>query len=516
VIASFAVFILLIACINFMNLSTAKATKRANEIGLRKVMGAFRSSLIRQFMGEAFVIVFISILLSIIMVQVALPGFNELTSKSISFTTENILYIGAMLLVIAFVTGILAGSYPALYLSSFQPAQALKGKLSLSNSNGWLRQSLVVFQFMIAIALVCGMIIITDQLNFLQEKNLGFDSHAKMVFPLRTSTAQKQYETLKKELSGNSFVQTVSGADYMPGSIIWSDMSFYTAGGNMDKAIIHRRNNVDQEYQDLLGIKLIAGRKFSTNREMESKGKLIVNRTSAKKFGFEPEKIIGQPLYFDWQGKQYSFEVIGVMEDYHQTTLKEEINPTMFQIPESAVNYGFMIVSVDPTNIKSTVASIEKTWKSLVNDTPFEYSFLDENIQKQYDEDRKVASIITSFTLIAMFISCLGLYGLSTFMAERRFKEIGVRKVMGASIQQILTLMSKEFIKLIIIAFVIAVPIAWYAMDKWLQGFAYKIAVNPMVFVYAGLIALVIALLTVSFESLKAAIVNPIKSLRSE
>ena len=516
VIASIAVFILLIACINFMNLSTAKATKRAKEVGLRKVMGAFRSSLIRQFMGEALVIVLISILISVVIVQAALPFFNQLTNKTISFNSGNILYSAFALLTITLVTGITAGSYPALYLSSFQPAQVLKGKLAVGNASGWLRRSLVVFQFMIAIVLVCGMIIITQQLNFLQEKNLGFDSHAKIIIPLRTEAAQKHYEVLKKELSNNTFVQNISAADYMPGSYIWSDMSFYTAGGNMDKAIITRRNNVEAGYMELLGIKLIAGRSFTENREMESKGKLIVNRTSAKKLGFEPDQIVGQPLYFDWQGKQYTFEVIGVMEDYHQTTLKEEINPTLFQVPETNAHYEFMIASVNATDLKLTIASIEKIWKSTVNDTPFEYSFLDVNIQKQYDEDRRVSKIITSFTIIAMFISCLGLYGLSLFMAERRVKEIGVRKVMGASINQIVGLMSTEFIKLILIAFAIAVPVAWYGMTQWLQGFAYKTSISIMVFAYAGGVALLIALLTVGFESVKAAMSNPVDSLRSE
>ncbi|HPM30694.1 MAG TPA: ABC transporter permease [Chryseolinea sp.] len=516
VIASIAVFILLIACINFMNLSTAKATKRANEVGLRKVMGAFRSSLIRQFMGEALVIVFISILISVIMVQTSLPFFNQLTGKSISFDGKNVLFFSTVLALITIVTGVLAGSYPAFYLSSFQPAQVLKGKQALSNSSGWLRRSLVVFQFMIAIALVCGMVIITQQLNYMQEKDLGFDANAKIIIPLRTESAQKSYEPLKREIEKESFVKSISATEYIPGSTIWSDMNFYTSGGSMETANMIRRNTVDQGYLEMMDIKLIAGRSFNENRSSESNNKLIVNRTTAKRFGLEPDKIVGQPLYFEWQGQKYTFEVVGVMEDYHQTSLKEEIYPTLFEMADSAYRFSHMVVDVNADNFKSTISSIEEKWKSLVIDTPFEYSFLDENIQKQYDEDRKVSRIITSFTIIAMFISCLGLYGLSTFMAERRFKEIGVRKVLGASVNQIVGLMSTEFIKLIIIAFIIAVPLSWYAMDKWLEGFAYKVSISMMVFIYAGGIALLIALLTVSFESIKAATVNPVKSLRNE
>jgi len=516
VIACIAIFILLIACINFMNLSTAKATKRASEVGLRKVMGAFRCSLIKQFMGEALVIVFIAILFSLVLVQMILPVFNHLTDKSISFGTQNILYLTLILAAITITTGIVAGSYPALYLSSFQPAQVLKGKSSLGNASGWLRQSLVVFQFMIAIGLVCGMIIISQQLNFMQNKNLGFDSNAKIVLPLRTESARKNYELLKKELEKQTLVKSISATNYIPGSFIFSDMNFYAAGGTMDNGFRNTRNSVDEGYIEMMDIKMVAGRTFNHNRVSESKGNLILNRTAAKKFGFEPEQIIGQPIYFDWQGQKSTFEIIGVMEDYHQTSLKDEIAPLVFEMSSTADTYNFMVVSVKTEEFKDAIPSLEKKWKDLINDTPFEYSFLDQNIQKQYKEDRKISKIITTFTLIAMFISCLGLYGLSTYMAERRFKEIGIRKVMGASINQIAGLISTEFIKLVLIAFVIAVPIAWYVMAKWLQGFAYKTSISITVFIYAGMAAMVIALLTVSFESIRAAMANPTKSLKSE
>ncbi len=515
VIASIALFILLIACINFMNLSTAKATQRAPEIGVRKVMGAFRSSLIRQLMGEAMFIVIISMLISVIMLETVLPLFNEITGKDIHLTNENSLYFVLSLVGITLITGLLAGSYPAFYLASFEPAHVLKGKFSMSGSGGLLRKSLVVFQFMIAIVLVCGMLIISKQLTFMQEKNLGFNSAAKIVLPLRTREARSQYEALKHELGQNGRVQTLAGTEYIPGTRVLSDMMYYRDGGNMDNAVLLRRNNVDAGYMEMMGIDLVAGRKFTTNHKMDS-AKLIVNEAGVKKLGFTPEEIIGQHLYFDFQGKTYTFEVVGVMKDYHQTSLKDHIEPLLFESPIDTDRYDFLVVSVAPQNFEETVASIEKTWKQLVNNTPFEYSFLDEGIKKQYDEDRKVAKIISSFTLIAMLISCLGLYGLSSYMAERRFKEIGVRKVMGASVVQIVRLMSFEFVKLVIIAFAIAVPLAWYAMNQWLQGFAFHIPLEVTVFLIAGFAALMIALLTVSFESLRAASVNPIKSLRSE
>jgi putative ABC transport system permease protein len=516
VIASIAVFILVIACINFMNLSTAKAAQRAGEIGMRKVMGAYRSSLIGQIMGEALAIVVLSIIVSIILAQLALPFFNQLTDKTIAFDSNTLIYIVVSLTGITVVTGLLAGSYPAFYLSSFQPAQVLKGKPTLKNASGLFRQSLVVFQFILSIVLVCGMLIIYKQLNFIQHKDLGFNADAKIYLPLRTTNARANYEALKSELLRNTLVKEASAADYMPGTTIWSDMMYYTQGGNMDNAILHRRNRIDAGYAEMLGIKLVAGRFFSDNREMEGDKKLIINETSAKRFGIDPEKIIGEQLYFDWQGQHFSFEVIGVMADYHQNSLKEEINPVMFEMPSERNDYAFLIATINRENFKETIPKIELAWKGLINDTPFEYAFLDDAIQKQYEEDQKVSKIINSFTVIAMLISCLGLYGLSTYMAERRFKEIGVRKVLGATVGQIVGLMSKEFIKLVIIAFIIAAPIGWYAMNQWLNGFVYKISITADVFIYAGSAALLVALLTVSFESLKAASSNPVKALRNE
>lgn len=516
VVGSLALFILLIACINFMNLSTAKATKRASEIGIRKTMGAFRSSLVSQILGEAFIIVAISIMISLVIVQLVLPLFNQLTDKSISFNDGNISYFVITLIAIAVVTGLVAGSYPAFYLSSFQPAQVLKGKFNLGNSAGRLRQTLVVFQFIIAIILTCGIFIISRQLDYMIEQDLGFDAQAKIVLPLRTGEAHNQYTALRRTIADNSNVTAVSGSTYTPGSTIFSDMMFYPDGGNMDKAVDIMRNQVDAGYIELLNIKLLAGRTFTDNREMDAESKLILNRTAVTKLGFTPDQIIGQNLHFEWQGQKYDFEVIGVIEDYHQNSLREEIKPTLFELASTTEPYDYMIVSVASTNFEQTTQFIESTWKSLINDTPFEYSFLDQDIQKQYNEDRRISKIITIFGLIAMAICGLGLYGLSSYMAERRFKEIGIRKVMGASVPQIVSLMSKEFLKLVLIAFIIAVPIAWYCMTKWLEGFAYKTPIGWTIFVLVGVLALGIALITVSFESVKSALSNPVDSLRSE
>lgn len=517
VIASIAAFILVLACINFMNLSTARAGKRAAEIGIRKVMGAFRSTLIRHILGEAMVIVLLAIAISIVLVQVCLPYFNHLTGKTISFDTGNVGYFALALLVLAVVTGLLAGSYPAFYLSSFQPAEILKGKFSLSNASGLLRRSLVVFQFVIAITLVSGMIVISRQLNFMQNKSLGFDANARIVLPLRTAEARDRYEGLRQELQKYEAVEMVSGARFAPGTRVFGDMIFYSEGGSMETGRTNFRNEVDQGYVELLGIPMVAGRTFTNNRAMESQNKIIVNRASAKQYGYEPEEMVGKNIYFDWQNKKHAFEVIGVMENYHHISVREEIKPLILVMPDTINEYEVMIASLRPgDDFEKAVAGVEKIWKAQVNNTPFEYSFLDENVQKQYDEDRRVSRIITAFTCMAVLISCLGLYGLSTYMAERRFKEIGVRKVMGASVKQIITMMSSEFVKLVLVALTLSVPLSWYLMDLWLQGFAYRVSIDVLIFVYAGSIALIIALVTVSFESLKAASANPLNALRTE
>jgi putative ABC transport system permease protein len=336
------------------------------------------------------------------------------------------------------------------------------------------------------------------------------------VLPLRTEEAHKQYDAIKNELENNSQTQSVSGTNYPPGSFIFSDMMYYTDGGNMDKAIDIRRNQIDVGYMEMLDMKLIAGRTFTDNRASESQTKLILNKTAASKFGFEPDKIVGQKLHFDYQGKKFDFEVVGVMADYHQNSLHEEIQPTLFEMADSTKRYDYMMVSLSSQDFEQTIHSIEKIWKAQISSTPFEYSFLDQNIKKQYDDDKRVSGIIASFGFIAMIICSLGLYGLSSFMAQRRFKEIGIRKIMGASVRQIVTMMSAEFVKLVLIAFVIAVPIAWYGMSQWLEGFAYKVPIEWMVFALAGLVALAIALVTISFESIKAAMGNPVESLRSE
>ncbi|HZB11847.1 MAG TPA: ABC transporter permease, partial [Chryseolinea sp.] len=402
VIASITGVILLIACINFMNLSTAKATKRANEVGLRKTLGAYRSSLITQFLGEVMVIVVISILLSMILMQIMLPVFNQLTMKQIALDADKMIFFGSALALITLVTGVIAGSYPALYLSSFQPAQVLKGKMTLNNSGSVMRRSLVVFQFVVAIILVCGMIVISQQLDFMQSKDLGFDAKQKIVLPLRTETTRKNHTTLQNELLKISSIEAVTGTNYTPGSNIWHDFSLYPEGSNMEKAVMIKNNWVEPNYIDFLKIKLIAGRNFTYNREAESQNKIILNRVAVSRLGLKPETIIGQNLYSDRQGVRTAYEVIGVMDDYHQITVKEEVFPMLFRMPLEVSEHDYMMLDVQAGAFQESIGKIEDIWKGINPETPFEYSFLDENLKQQYDEDRRVSQVITSFTVVAM------------------------------------------------------------------------------------------------------------------
>lgn len=514
VVGAIALFLLVIACINFVNLATAKATRRATEVGIRKVMGAFRAALIQQFMGEAIVIVLISVLIAITLTQLALPLFNEITGKQVALITGQSARIALVLTALTLLTGILAGSYPAFYLSSFQPARVLKGKLA-PNSAGWLRQSLVVFQFIVAVALLSAVLVVSQQLSFMQTRSLGFESGNRLIVPLRTEQAREAYEELQKELRKQSFVKSVSGVDYTPAAQIWNDMAFYPSGGSMEKSTLLRRNTVDIGYLEMMGFQPIAGRLFNENRAAESKGKMVINRTGAIDLGFTPEQAVGQPLYFEWQGEKYTFEIIGVVEDYHQVSLKEKIYPIVFELTPNPRQLGHLIVQLEG-NIPDALPTIERTWRAQVEDTPFEYSFLDEKVRQQYGEDRKISQVVWIFGSMAMIICCLGLYGLSSYMAERRFKEIGVRKVMGASVYQIVSMMSGEFARLVTVAIVVALPLSWYALNRWLEGFAYHIDLDVMIFFTASAMALVLAMITVSFESLKAASVNPALSLKNE
>lgn len=520
ILSSISIFILLIACINFMNLTTAKASQRAGEVGVRKSLGATRKNLINQFLGESMTIVTAAMLLSIGLVQIILPLFNSITQKDLSINSENILYIAGSLLLIGGFTGVIAGSYPAFFLSAFQPAQVLKDKRLSGGSSNWLRRGLVVFQFIISITLISSIVIIQKQMNFIQSKPLGFEVDNKIMIPFRSEEAKSKYTQIKNAAKQLAQAKEVSATTSLPSTPLLRDFAVYPQGSSYDRAVLHRNMAIDENYFKALQIKLVAGREFVYETDSMSwqnrNRKVIVNEMSLKELHIELDKAIGSTIFAEFDGEVYKHEIVGVVEDFHQFSLHQNLAPLLFFIPANANAYNYLVISANSSDAKGIASQLEATWKEAIPNTPFEVALLSDSVAKQYEEDSRTSTILSIATTLAILISCLGLYGLSIYVAERRVKEIGIRKVMGASVTGIVALLTKEFVKLVIIAFVIAVPLGYYAMTKWLTGFAYKIELDVFVFVIAGIISLVIAWLTISFESVKAAISNPVKSLRNE
>lgn len=515
VLSAIAGFILLIACINFMNLATAKASQRASEVGVRKTLGASQWLLIRQFLSESMLIVLIAVGLSWLLVEALLPYFNHLTGKEIEFSFTYWPYYSLAGTAITVVTGLLAGAYPAFFLSSFQPAKVLKGKVSIHLSTGMLRKGLVVFQFVIAICLISGVIIILSQLDYMRQQDLGFNPKSRVVIPLRTNRAAEQYQVLKNKFSQHAEIQKISASSMLPGRDILNDFRLYPAGSNMENGIYAQRYFVDDQLLDVLDMDLIQGRNFKASPSGSQRMQILINQQAIYTLGIAQHEAIGKKLYTDYDGTTYEYEVIGVINDFHQLSLHQPIVSTVFH-PGDSSDFNFLLASVHPEHMKQALSMIEEGWKETIPEMPFEYSLLDQQIQQQYESDTKMFQIIGSFTLIAILISCLGLYGLSAFVAERRVKEIGIRKVMGAQVNSIIRLLSRDFTKLVLIAFIISVPLSYVIMDQWLQVFAFRIELTPVFFIIAGLTALLLAWVTVGYHSIRAALANPVDSLRNE
>ena len=516
ILGSIALFTLLIACINFMNLSTARSSKRAAEVGVRKVLGAEKGALIRQFIGESVMMSMIAFIFALVFAKLLLPLFSKLSAKELifSFREHGVLLAGFLLL--ALLTGLLAGSYPAFYLSSFQPVKVLKGKISNSLAAISLRKALVIFQFVISAGLIVASVIINNQMQYLKNKDLGFDKDQQVVIPLRSGTAKNSYATLKDELKKNTQIDNVGASMYYPGIINPSDMPLYKEGDNMNSAKRTFMNWIDASFLQTLGIKHVAGRLFSPEFPADTNLRMILNEEAITKIGFKnSQDAIGKKVGIDWQGETYWWEIIGVVKNFHFVDLHSAIEPYGFQL-NNRQSFNYLVAHAKTGNMGSVLESIGKTWKQLNPNEPFEYTFLKDDFQKNYEADNRLAGIVRNFTIIAILISCLGLFGLATFSAEQRTKEIGVRKVLGASVGNVVGLLSKEFLKLVFIAILIASPITWFVMNKWLQDFAYRTNISWLVFVITAVIAISIALLTISFQAIKAALANPVKSLRTE
>lgn len=514
IFASIALFVLLIACINFMNLSTARSEKRAKEVGMRKVVGAVKGSLIQQFLTESLIMSLLAFVLACILIQLALPAFNQLTNKVLSVLDVPGVYTWIAALAIG--TGFLAGIYPAFYLSSFKPIYVLKGKLMNTISAVAIRKGLVIFQFTISITLILGAILITRQMDYLGSQNLGFDRNQKIILPVQTSESGKNVLPLKNELLTNTQVISVaSGATY-PGIENLQEMLFYAEGKDINENVAVVMASAGDDYVETLGIELLTGRSFTKAFTSDSAA-VVLNESAVKHFGYTVGNAVGRNIFFEWQNKKYTMNIIGVVKDYHFQSLHQEIKPMALTIaPIFEPPNGYLIVHVKSNDYPELIASFQKSWAKINPHSPFEYSFLDQDFQKNYEKDNRTAQLIRYFTVIAVVIACLGLFGLATFTAEQRRKEIGVRKVLGAGVAQLVALLSGDFIKLVTVAIVLAIPVAYYMMNTWLQSFAYRIDMEWWVFVVAGLIAILIALFTVSFQAIRASMVNPVKSLRSE
>jgi putative ABC transport system permease protein len=506
-----AVLIQVIACINFMNLSTARASKRAKEVGVRKVIGAGRTDLIKQFLGESFLLSLVGVAIALPLLIVMLPYFNQITQADIQLQFLSDYRLWLMLAGIIVVTGLAAGSYPAFYLSAFKEVKVIKGNFTNHISAAGIRRSLVVFQFVLSIVLIIAIIVIYSQLHYIKNKDLGFDQSQQIGFVFHTNEAVDKIPDFVNDLRNVTGVQSVSQTDNFPGQTVLYDMHLFLQGGNRAAAPDASFIEADEHFIKTAGIRLISGSNF---RPFDS-GKVIINETLAKTLGLRVDQAPGTKLFTQsGNGNQERFEIAGVMKDYHFNSLRDEIKPlfigyTRGHVPE-------VLMSTNSKNYKVLLATIASIWNKHFTGVPFEYRFVDEEVHKQYQAEITLSNIINSFTGMAILISCLGLFGLAAFSAEQRNKEIGVRKVLGASVASIVQLLSKDFIKLVIVAMVIAFPMAGWVMSKWLQNYVYRIDISWWMFALAGCIAVSIALITVCFQALKAAMANPVKSLKME
>ena len=502
-----AIFILVIACINFMNLATARSIKRAKEVGVRKVVGAVRYSLIAQFLGESLIIAFLSLIFAIFIVFAMLPAFNTLTDKHLSLDFTDPLFL-LILLGLTIITGLVAGSYPALFMSSLKPVVVLKGALKFKPSATFFRKGLVVFQFALSIMLIVGMMVVYRQIEFIQSKNLGFDRENMLYMPLEGDLSTN-FMTFKQELSNMPGIKSVTCSQADPLEVGSSTQGVNWPGKDTTKIILFSQNPVSYDYLTTMGIKLKGGRDFSPAFSTDTTN-YVINEEAAKKMGMKDP--VGKEMIM-WGRKG---TIIGLVKSFHINSLHESIPPLILNMQRGKENWGQVIVRTQAGQTPQAIASMEKAFKKFNPRFPFSYKFTDQEFAAQYKGENVVSKLANYFAFLAIFISCLGLFGLAMFTAEQRTKEIGVRKVLGASVVNITAMLSKDFLKLVLISAVIAFPLAWYLMKNWLEKYAYRIEIQWWFFLIAGIMAVLIALLTVSYQSIKAALMNPIKSLKTE
>jgi putative ABC transport system permease protein len=504
-----AILILIIACFNFINLSTARSVNRSREIGLRKVIGGTRLQMISQFLGESLLFSIIAGSVSVFLTAFVLPLFNSFLGTSLSINFLLILVFGIVVIGV----GLLAGFYPALLMSSFSPVRALRGIIKHNNGDVFFRKGLVVFQFSMAMILIISTLIILKQLSFIQNKNIGLNKEQLMQVHLRM-TDQSKNKLLIQELIKNKNVINVSANNFSFREIKnnFTDRMFFKArGAKQNEFSSFRMITVDLEFLKTFQIPLIAGRNFSTFLPNDGKETLIINEAAAKTFGWkDPQKSLGKKIQWDYG----TAEVVGVVKDFNYTSLRENIGPLVMTILPQG--YNIITMRLKTGSIANTLKEIEKTWTAITVDSPFNYSFIEDDFTNLYKAELKMKSLLRAFTFLSILIACLGLLGLASLTIKQRNREIGIRKVLGSSVTNTVQLLSKDFLRLIVLSIIIASPIAWYIINRWLADFAYKINVSVWIFLFAGILVLSVAFATVSFQAIRAAIANPIKSLRTE
>lgn len=506
-----ALFILLIACINFMNLSTARSVKRAREVGLRKVIGSSRVQLICQFMGESLLFSFFALLLSIGLLMLLLPAFNQFTGKQIHLPADQPLFWGG-LIGIALITGLVAGSYPALYLSSLQPVRTLKGILRFTRGSIFFRKGLTVFQFVLSVFLLISTIVISRQTYYIQHTNLGYDRENLVAVRIEGKLQQmKDYELFKQRLSGMPGIALVDRCTEAPYSMKFdvSTNAISWEGKPANASVFVEPASVGFDFVRIMGLTIVRGRNFSRQNPTDSSDAFLVNEEAAREMGFKDP--IGKWVQA-WKKRGH---IIGVIKDYHSRSLRDAIRPLLLDVKEYEY-FGLILIKTKPGQTKEALASAAAVYKSIEPDLAFGWQFVDEEYQKMYNSEMTTARLSVIFAVLAIGISCLGLLGLVLFAAEQRTKEVGVRKVLGASLSQILALFSADFLKLVLLAFLIAGPLGWLAMRSWLGNFAYQVELSWWIFALAGVGIALIALLTLSYQAFRVAMASPVASLRSE
>ncbi|WP_242617505.1 ABC transporter permease [Cecembia calidifontis] len=505
-----AIFILLIACVNFMNLATARSAKRALEVGLRKVLGAEKELLVGQFMSETILMTMMAAVLALVLAWLALPVFGNFTGKELSL---NLLHhpeylLGLLILVI--VVGMIAGSYPSLFLSGFQPVKVLKGTYKIGSIHEKLRSALVVGQFAISIILIVAVLVVINQLNFMKNKELGFDKERVIVLPAYQELVDN-YENLSQRYLQHPGIESLALASRVPSGRLLDAMETRAeVNGSLTPMDIRLADiHVSHSFMETFGIEMAAGRDFDYQLASDSTQAFLLNESAIRAIGWaSPEEALGKALHY---GPRRGY-IVGVVKDFHFESLHQPISPMVFMIPDTRFN--LIAIRLKQGLEEDAIAYLKEEWIALKPDFPFNYFTIEDRFEQQYKAEEKVGTVFGFFAGLAILISVLGLFGLSAYATEQRTKEIGVRKVMGASIGNIVLLLGKDFLKLVLIGFLIAVPIAWYVMDSWLEGFAYSISISWLVFIIAGFIAAFIAALTVSSQSIRAAMVNPVDAFK--